>query len=168
MAREKQIQNESRTQRRVEMRKVASLSLAFLIGILSVLAPRPAWAATPLQYHGGPFLQAFEIYPLYYGNWSAPDISTQQTYVVSLAAYMSGANASASEQPMTKQYGVNQVTVAAEATASPAAKPVVLTRSAVLNIIHANQKSGNLPAFSPNTLIVVFPAHGFSVTGCNG
>lgn len=150
------------------MRKVLSLSVAFLFGILGALAPRAASATTPLQYHGGPFLQTFEIYPLYYGNWSATEITAQQTYVVNLAAYMSGANAPASEQAMTKQYGVNQVTVAAAATASPSAKPVILTRSMVLNIIHGNQKTGNLPAFGPNTLIVVFPAHGFSVTGCNG
>ena len=62
--------------RKVEMRKIASLSAAFLIGILSVLAPRLGWATTPLQYHGGPFLQTFEIYPLYYGNWAESDITT--------------------------------------------------------------------------------------------
>ena len=154
--------------RKVEMRKIASLSAAFLIGILSVLAPRLGWATTPLQYHGGPFLQTFEIYPLYYGNWAESDITTQQTYVANLAAYMSGVGAPSGEQPMMKQYGVNQVTVAAAATASPAAKPQVLSSNALLKIIHANQKSGNLPAFGPNTLIVVFPAHGFSVNGCDG
>src|ERR1022692_2709935 len=153
---------------KVEMRKIASLSAAFLIGILSMLAPRLGWAATPLQYHGGPFLQQFEIYPLYYGNWAESDITTQQTYVANLAAYMSGVGAPSGEQPMMKQYGVNQVTVAAAATASPAAKPQVLSSNALLKIIHANQKSGNLPAFGPNTLIVVFPAHGFSVNGCDG
>ena len=131
---------------RVEMRKIASLSAAFLIGILSMLAPKLGWATTALQYHGGPFLQTFEIYPLYYGNWAKSDITTQQTYVVNLAAYLSGENAPASEQPMMKQYGVNQVTVAAAATASPNAKPKALSRSALLSIIHSNQKSGTLPA----------------------
>jgi hypothetical protein len=150
------------------MRRIANLSATFLIGILSILAPRAGWATTPLQYHGGPFLQTFEIYPLYYGKWAEADIATQQAYVVNLAAYMSGEGAPASEQPMMRQYGVDQVTVAAAATASPHVSPTVLTRSAVLAIIHANQKSGNLPAFGPNTLIVVFPAHGFTVTGCDG
>ena len=150
------------------MRKIASLSAAFLVGILCMLAPRLGWAQTPLQYHGGPILQTFEIYPLYYGNWSESDLTTQQTYLVNLAAYLSGEGASSGEQPMMKQYGVNQVTVAAAATASPNAKPKVLSRSNVLSIIHANQASANLPAFGPNTLIIVFPAHGFSVTGCNG
>ncbi len=154
--------------KRVEMRKIASLSAAFLVGILGMLAPRLGWAATPLQYHGGPILQTFEIYPLYYGNWSESDLTAQQTYLVNLAAYLSGEGAPSGEQSMMKQYGVNQVTVAAAATASPNAKPKVLTRGNVLSIIHANQTSANLPAFGPNTLIIVFPAHGFSVTGCNG
>lgn len=150
------------------MRKIASFSIAFLIGILSLLSPRLGWATTPLQYHGGPFLQNFQIYPLYYGNWSASEITAQQDYVANLAAYMSGAGAPAGQQSMMKQYGVDQVTVAAPATASPLAKPAVLTRTAVLNIIHANQGTGNLPAFAANRLLIVFPAHGFSVTGCDG
>ena len=95
------------------MRKFVSLSVALLIGILGVLAPGLAWATTPLQYHGGPFLQTFKIYPLYYGNWGTSEITTQQTYVVNLAAYMSGTGAPSGDQPMMKQYGVNQVTVAA-------------------------------------------------------
>ena len=81
------------------MRKVTRWSAAFLIGILSVLAGgRVAWAARcpgsggttiecdPLQYHGGPFLETFEIYPLYYGTWTDAQIDAQQAYVVSLAA----------------------------------------------------------------------------------
>jgi hypothetical protein len=44
--------------------------------------------------HGGLILQTFEIYPLYYGDWTPA---------------VSGQNAPAGEQPMLKQYGVNQV-----------------------------------------------------------
>ena len=132
-----------------------------------MLTARPSWA-TALQYHGGPYLQTFEIYPLYYGDWAESDITARQNYVVNLAAYLSGVNAPASEQPMMKQYGVNQVTVAAAATANPKATPKVLSRKELLKIISNNQASGKLPAFGPNTLIVVFPAHGFSVNGCNG
>ena len=80
------------------MRRTANLSAIFLIGILSILAPRPGWATTPLQYHGGRFLQTFKIYPLYYGKWAEADITTQQAYVVNLAAYMSGEGAPAGEQ----------------------------------------------------------------------
>jgi hypothetical protein len=149
------------------MRRVARLSVAVLVGILSLSTGRPCWAA-PLQYNGGPFLETFEIFPLYYGKWSASDLTAHHEYLVNLAGYMSGQNAPAFEQPVTQQYGVTQVTVAAAATASPKAKPRVLSRSDLVNIIQTNQSSGNLPPFGPNTLIMVFPAHGFSVNGCNG
>jgi len=45
-------ENENRIQRRIEMRKGLSLSVALLFGILGALAPRAASATTPLQYHG--------------------------------------------------------------------------------------------------------------------
>jgi hypothetical protein len=99
------------------MRRTIVRSVSILIGILSVLGARTGWAAKPLQYHGGPFLESFEICPLYYGKWSDTEILLQQSYLVELAAYMSGENAPASQQPMTRQYGVNTVTVGPVATA---------------------------------------------------
>jgi hypothetical protein len=161
------------------MRKLIRVPLALLIGILSVLAGgRPSWAAVcpgsdgtiecgPLQYHGGPFLETFEIYPLYYGTWKESDIDTQQAYVVNLAAYMSGKNAPAFEQPMMKQYGVDHVTVAAAKTASAiAGLGPVLSRDNILTIIEANQDSGKLPKWGPHRLIVVFPGEGLSLDTC--
>ncbi len=121
----------------------------------------------PLQYHGGPVLESFTIYPLFYGKWNQTDIDAHQTFLVSLAAYISGAPSS--EQPMMRQYGVTLVTVASSAKASPNAAPVVLHKADVRNIIHENQGAGGvLPAYGPHTLIVVFPAHGFSVDECGG
>jgi hypothetical protein len=61
------------------MRKAARLSLAFLIGTLGVLAGGRA-VGSPLQYHGGPFLEKFEIYSLYYGIWTKSEIDTQQAF----------------------------------------------------------------------------------------
>ena len=160
------------------MRKVEGLSVAFLIGILSLLAGgSPVRAATcpgpdgstikcgPLEYHGGPFLEKFEIYPLYYGTWTDAEIDAQQAYVVSLAAYMSGKNAPASQQPMTKQYGVDHVTVAAAQTASANPGSSVLSQSDVLDIIADNQASKKLPDFGPNRLIILFPGSGFTASG---
>jgi hypothetical protein len=69
---------------------------------------------------------------------------------------------------MMWQYGVNAATVAPAASANPAAWPATLSRNDVLNIIHANQMNGRLPAFGPTTLIMVFPAHGFGLVGCSG
>jgi hypothetical protein len=138
------------------------------ICVLGLLTGVPFACAQPLQYHGGPVLETFEIYPLYYGNWSETDLNAQQEYLVNLAAYISGKDAPASSQPMIRQYGVNQATVAAAATASPDATPVTLAQADVLNIITKNQAAGILPAFGPNVLIAVFPAHGFTLTGCDG
>jgi hypothetical protein len=168
--------------RRIEMRKVERSSAAFLIATMSVLAGgRAAWAAhcpgpygttvvcSPLEYHGGPVLETFEIYPLYYGEWKAAAIDAQQMYVVNLAAYMSGKNAPFFEQPMMRQYGVDHVTVAAAQTAHPNGEPRVLSRDDILDIIEVAQGNGKLPAFGPHRLIVVFPAHGFSLgSWCDG
>jgi hypothetical protein len=163
------------------MRKVARTSVVFLVGILSVLAGgRPICAAVcpgpsgstiacgPLQYHGGPFLETFTIHPLYYGQWTKSQIDTQQAYLVNLAAYMSGKNAPAFQQPMMKQYGVDQVTVAAAATANPDATVHALSRDEIVTIIGNNQASGKLPGWGPHKLILVFPGKNFTLVGCTG
>jgi hypothetical protein len=153
------------------MQKVKRSSVVFLIGFLSVIAGgRSAWAATPLQYHGGPFLEKFEICPLYYGQWTQSEIDAQQAYLVNLAAYMSGKYAPTFEQPMMKQYGANDVTVASAATTNPHASAGVLTRAQIPTIIAANQASKNLLAFGPHRLIMVFTGKDVTVdcgnTGC--
>ena len=147
------------------------LPLVFALSIMGLVMGGPnvrGQAHAPLQYHGGPILRTFKIYPLYYGNWSSADIAAQQSYLTGLAGYLSGSNKPAGQQPMLWQYGVNSASVAQAATASPSAAPVKLSRSDVLDIIHANQANGKLPAFGPNTLIIVFPAHGFGLTDCIG
>jgi len=152
------------------------LALALAIGILSVLTGSPAaWAQAhkPLQYWGGPVLGTFKIYPLYYGNWQNPDgknnadLTAKQNFLVGLAGYLSGQDAPPNRQPMLKQYGVNAATVAPAITAGRDATPIPLTRAAIHDIIVANQKNGNLP-YSSTTLIMVFPAHGFSVVATGG
>lgn len=143
------------------MRRTIVRSVALLIGMLGVLTARPGRAAKPLQSHGGPFLESFEICPLYYGKWSDTEILLQQAYLYDLAAYMSGENAPASQQPMTTQYGVISVTLGPVATAGTEATAKGLTRDELVNIIHTNQNNNNLAAFDAHRLIVVFPAHGF-------
>jgi hypothetical protein len=143
--------------------------MAFAIPVMLCGGAAIAQPHAPLIYHGGPVLEKFRIFPLYYGNWSAADITTQQNYLVALAGYLSGSNAPAGQQPMMRQYGVVSATVAPSATSNPAATPVKLTGPDVRNIIHAAQAGGLLPAYSSSTLIMLFPAHGFSldiVGGC--
>jgi hypothetical protein len=117
----------------------------------------------PLIYHGGPVLERFRIFPLYFGNWSAAEQSAQQNYLAGLAGYLSGNGAPANQQPMMRQYGVVSATVAAAHTASPTATPVKLSPADVLTIIHDNQRTGSLPNYSSNTLILLLPAHGFTL-----
>jgi len=164
------------------MRNAARPSVTFLIGVLSIFAgAQPVWAGTcpggspspcPLQYHGGPFLETFSIQPLYYGQWTEAEIDAQQTYLTYLAEYMSGKNAPTFQQPMTRQYGVDHVTVAAPKTAnrsfvcSESSTPTcTLTLANVLQIIADNQASGNILPFGPHRLIIVFPGLGFSASG---
>jgi hypothetical protein len=150
------------------MRNVPRASVALFVGIVSLVAARPACAKdVPLQYHGGPVLETFTIYPLYYGGWTDSEVDTWQDYLENLAAYMSGTNAPAFEQPMMRQYGVNHVKVAAAVRASPDAKAGknALTRKQLLDIIEANQDNKNLPGFGSQTLIMVLPGDGFSVHG---
>src|ERR1700686_2981115 len=104
-------------------------------------AGRSVWAQNALlQYNGGPFLETYTIYPLYYGTWTEAEIDAHHTYLVELAAYMSGENAPPEEQPVMKQYGVFQVSVAPLVTSSfPSMKNLVLKKEDVLDIISANQ-----------------------------
>ena len=97
--------------------KTLSIGMGFVILVLGG-GLTPANAQNPLQYHGGPVLSSFTIYPLYYGNWEAADITAEQSYLNDLASYISGVNAPAGQQPMLKQYGVNQVSVAARGPAA--------------------------------------------------
>jgi hypothetical protein len=146
-----------------------ALLLTAVAGIL--MSARPANAQPPyyaLEYYGGPVLETFEIYPLYYGDWTTADIETQQAYLKTLASYISGKDAPAGQQPLIRQYGVLSATVAAAQTADHSATPRTLTRAGLLKIISNNQANGKLPAYGPNSLLVVFPAHGFTLEGCDG
>jgi Bacterial tandem repeat domain 1 len=150
---------------------VKKLWLAVSIGILAVAVSNSlAWGQSHalLQYNGGRVLRTFRIYPLYYGNWSASDITAQQNYLVGLAGYLSGNGKPDGQQPMLWQFGVNEASVAPAVIASPNARPIRLTRSNLLNIVQVNQASGVLPAFGPATLIMVFPAQGFGLDVCAG
>jgi hypothetical protein len=139
--------------------------------VLLIASALPAFAQPyyALEYYGGPVLEHFTIYPLYYGDWSTADIDAQQAYLRALAAYISGDKAPAGTQPMIRQYGVLSASVADHVTADPTAKPNTSeTYDQLVSIIKANQKNGKLPAFSSTTLIAVFLAHGFQLSGCDG
>jgi hypothetical protein len=162
-------------------RSYPRLLTGLAIALATVLASLSAWAQAhdPLQYRGGPVLRNFTIYPLYYGKWDDKEIANSVNYLKGLAGYLSGQNAPANQQPMMMQYGVTGVTVAKEQRANtdntdkpPGSRkpgPQKLEEAQIVEIIHANQKSGKLPSYSSSTLIFVFPAAGFTVSGsCGG
>ena len=150
-------------------RRTSTLVLTCLVLLIAAVLPACAQPYYALEYYGGPVLEHFTIYPLYYGDWSTADIVAQQTYLKALAAYISGDKAPAGTQPMIRQYGVMSASVAVHATADPTAKPNTSeTYDQLVSIIKANQKNGKLPPFSSTTLIAVFLAHGFQLSGCDG
>ena len=153
------------------MRKLNCAPTYLLIVVAGLLVgASSAWAQPyyALEYYGGPVLETFKIYPLYYGDWSQADIDSQQAYLTSLTAYISGVKAPAGEQPLIRQYGVNSASVAEAVTASPTATPRTMTRAELVSIITANQSSKKLPPFGSTTLIALFLAHGFKLQGCDG
>jgi hypothetical protein len=142
--------------------------VAFAVGFVIFTSGLPGWAQShaPLQYRGGPVLETFRIYPLYYGNWTQSDINAKQSFLQGLAGYISGQNAPPFQQPMMKEYGVNQATLAnAVMTTTPFYTVGRLAKADLLNIIHANQISGKLPPYSPNTLIMISQGGTCSTTG---
>jgi Bacterial tandem repeat domain 1 len=185
------------------MRIMSAFLTRVAIGALSMLACAVAASAVPLcpagpnftnipcvplAYHGGPYLESFTIYPLYLGNWSQPDIDIQQTFLTNLTAYISGVDAPAGQQPVTRQYGVNSATLAAPVMANPTLDPTKYVSSCISKslgtysdppplpavpgtlyfcdvpqIIAHYQALKTLPAYGPQTLIMVFPATGLSL-----
>lgn len=157
--------------RRIVLPSKARWATSCLLAVAGMVLGAWPGSAQPyyaLEYWGGPVLETFQIYPLYYGDWTQAEIDTQQAYLTSLTAYISGQEAPAGQQPLIRQYGVISATVAAPQTASPKATPTSLTRAALVKIIKNNQTAGKLPAFGPNSLLMVFPAHGFTLPGCDG
>lgn len=138
-----------------------------------------------LEYYGGPVLERFTVYPLYFGKpsgpgaWTTALIDQEQTYLSHLADYINGVSAPADQQPMLRQYGVIEATIHAAAQAvapststSPcysstsSAYPTTLTHSDIICIINANQTAGVLPPFGPNTVIALFVAPGYYAAPC--
>jgi hypothetical protein len=115
-----------------------------------------------LLYRGGPVLSSFTIYPLYYGSWSSAELTAQQSYLVGLASYLSGAYDPPGQLPMMWQYGVYSASVASAPPPMAGGVPRSLSIADMRAIIFTAQRRGLLPGFGPNRLLVVFTAHGFT------
>jgi hypothetical protein len=148
---------------------VAAATILCALGAAGAAGAQPN---TPLGYHGGPVLKTFTIYPLYYGSWSAADVTAHQSYLTGLAAYLSGQDAPANTYQMLYQYGVTKATVGSSKTvgmntadcSTLKSTPPMLSRSCIVNIIKKY-----LPGYYSSTaLIIVFPATGITLAECTG
>ncbi len=71
-----------------------------------------AGSITPPTYGGGPTLQP-EIVSIYWGNFTAAQISSNQAYLQGLVTYISGSTAPQGQEPTVWQYGVRGARVGA-------------------------------------------------------
>ncbi|MEA2605160.1 MAG: hypothetical protein QOF89_6152 [Acidobacteriota bacterium] len=127
--------------------------IAVLAIVSLALGALPAQA--DLANSGGPVLKSFEIVPYYYGPWKSSDIASHQSYLVGLAAYISGANAPANSQTMLVQYGVTSAGAANPVTKTSVSAPSNWTTDQALTAIHDAQKAGTLPQYSTNRVILL-------------
>jgi hypothetical protein len=147
----------------IRIARIAICIVSIFVSNFSVLSQHK-----PLQYHGGPVLRSFKIYPLYYGTWNNDDITAQQNYLEGFAGYLSGKDKPTDQQPVTWQYGVYDASIAQAATDNSNPTPKTLSVTDIQNIIKRNQNDKKLPDFNSNTLIILFPAHGFKFSSCDG
>jgi hypothetical protein len=127
-------------------------------------------AYTPMVYQGGPLLSSAELVSFYWGNFTAAEVSTMQSYLQNLAAHISGANPPANQAPVLWQY--NCVCAHLGDTYNDPNAPPTSTDTGVKDKVLALQAAGELPPFSPSRLIIVFtkgisfPGYGVSNGWC--
>ena len=113
--------------------------------------------STPSQYplyYEGPIIQP-ELVTLYWGTFSAGTVNTTQTYLSNLAKHLSGYTAPSGSQPVVSQYGVVGAKLGATFTdASLPGGPI--QESDVTAKIASLQQAGQLPAYSPMKVFLVF------------
>jgi len=74
-----------------------------------VFATAPPY--TPLVYHNGPILSAPELVSFYWGPFSDAEMGTMQSWLMSFASFLSGAQAPSRHEPVVRQYGIMGATV---------------------------------------------------------
>ena len=108
----------------------------------------------PMVWKGGPIIGWPEVVALYWGGFTAAQVSSMQSWLASYAGYLSGNGAPPGQTCVLSQYGIGGGTVGShhqEATA-----PAKANEGDVQHLIQTLQGQGNLPAFSANRLFLVF------------
>ncbi|MEO8905973.1 MAG: VCBS repeat-containing protein [Polyangiaceae bacterium] len=123
-----------------------------------------------INYYGGPVLGHFTIYPVYYGQgWKTDAKVRVQAYLAGLAQYLTEVDAPLNQQTVAKQYGIVAASVADGQSFGETVAPATISgASGVRVIIRAAQDGGLAAQYSPNTLVLLLLADGFSVAGHAG
>jgi hypothetical protein len=131
----------------------AGLPIAYLA------PPRPEGAEVatappaPLQHRGGPVLTQVEVVPIYWGTLSSAEIGGVRDYLVGLTSFMSGGDAPAGREPVTRPYGVLGASLGRPLhVGSP---PQTATLADAVQLITTAQGQGHLEPFARNRLFLV-------------
>jgi len=135
-------------------------NLFLVIASTAIAYPRAAHAQAhnKLNYHCGPVLTNFNIYPVFWGQgWPVELFVPRLNELESIAEFISGGvNAPVNQQPFMKQYGVLKATVQNVKFISNTSGPRVFSNTDIQSIIHSAQATGDIPAYAPGVLIVLF------------
>jgi hypothetical protein len=133
----------------------------------AVSAPAPLMpigaSSTPTTFPtrgSGPVLASAKLYAIYWGDFTSTQISTNQSYLGSLAAYLSGAGVPPNQEPTVAQYGALAAAVVGSFTDSTLPMSSI-GQTDVISHIESLQSSNQIPAADPNTLFMVF-THGIT------
>jgi hypothetical protein len=105
-----------------------------------------------MVYKGGGIISAPEIVALYWGNFTAAEITAMQAWFAGWAQYIGDVAAPAGQDQVLLQYGTYTASVGVHYQATPA--PATATDADLKNKVVALQAAGHLPPFTANRIFV--------------
>lgn len=117
-----------------------------------------------MTFNGGPVLMVPELIGFYWGNFTADEINTMQSWLNGFAQYLSGSNAPEGCEQVVRQYGTTGATVGPHVQEMN--PPASATEQDVRNKIEAHQVNNALPGYSSERLFIAF-TKGVSFSGYN-
>ncbi len=105
--------------------------------------------------YGGGAIISPEIVTLYWGNFTASDQSSMQSFFSGLATHLSGVDAPFGQEPTTMAYGVYGATLGATYLDTSLPSGGHANQTDAQNEIAALQAAGDLPQYSPERVFIV-------------
>jgi len=136
--------------------KDRSLLNVAVAAVAVMLAPTAyAQSMPPLVYHNGPVLSAAKVAVLFWGPFTTAERNTATTYIRGLVGYMSNNVSPSGNEPTLRQYGVLSATYAGSASDSSTPSNGAAQLQAEISNMQNPLRSPHLPAYDPQTLILV-------------